>query len=740
MKKKYARTILSFGYVAICGLCLLHTPQVALASITDNLVSYWKLDESSGNASDSVGSKTLTNINTVTYSAGKINNGANFVTASSQYFTFTPIGLSGTTFSISGWFNLGTNQNGVIYQEGISGSGNPYVEIARGGATGADWVLVARNSSAVGLADQWTADVTRNVWHHFVWTMTTTQSNLYLDGNTTPIRTTNFTANSFTPDVGRIGDEKRTSEGGYFGGSLDEIGVWTRVLSSSEITTLYNSGNGSQYPFGTTPTSTPPTSTSTGTVVADFSNDTGFNANSGCSAITTTGNKSTAGLYNTNSPGENIIGILYSPLTEVTFDEIKLKLEGNSSGRNYSLLVYQVNDATSTRNFNVDTYYNTTILGLPLSSTTATMASTTFTSFTLTTPVKAEVGKTYLFVLRINGVDLNPLADDTYYYYNSYSGSDSCVVNYFNQNIHIFSIPSNGSGGNNWTFSPFTGSATAFYLSKYYSKAYLPFQLLSNGTAYVQGCKDPTASNYNPLANAGGVLCEYKFTPSFSSFTFASSTQLVTITGNIPNNYSTVGLYFTSKGNQNSAYDYTVNYSLTPGSFTKTFTIPMPATTSINSFYTLKAELLNATGTPSLLGVQYVYYDSRTIVLNSGAFGYSTSTTPMVLNMPDEECNVLNISGCFKNAVKWAFVPDQDAINSYYNFVTVVQTKAPVGYYTVVRNNLGNLNSSSTKAFNITIPKQLKNTIFDPIDVGIASILWFFFIIHFYKRLKTITV
>ena len=52
-------------------------------ALTDNLVSYWKLDESSGNAADSVGSNTLTNTGTATYAAGKINNGV-VVNGSSQ--------------------------------------------------------------------------------------------------------------------------------------------------------------------------------------------------------------------------------------------------------------------------------------------------------------------------------------------------------------------------------------------------------------------------------------------------------------------------------------------------------------------------------------------------------------------------------------------------------------------------------------------------------------------------------
>ena len=34
----------------------------------------------------------------------------------------------------------------------------------------------------------------------------------------------------------------------YYNGILDEIGVWDRELTSTEVTELYNSGSGKQYP------------------------------------------------------------------------------------------------------------------------------------------------------------------------------------------------------------------------------------------------------------------------------------------------------------------------------------------------------------------------------------------------------------------------------------------------------------------------------------------------------------
>jgi len=54
---------------------------------TRGLVSYWKLDEQSGNAIDSVSGNTLTN-NSVTYGDGKIGNGA-VLNGSSGYLSIT---------------------------------------------------------------------------------------------------------------------------------------------------------------------------------------------------------------------------------------------------------------------------------------------------------------------------------------------------------------------------------------------------------------------------------------------------------------------------------------------------------------------------------------------------------------------------------------------------------------------------------------------------------------------------
>jgi hypothetical protein len=34
-----------------------------------------------------------------------------------------------------------------------------------------------------------------------------------------------------------------------FKGKIDELGLWDRLLTSNEISTIYNNGNGLSYPF-----------------------------------------------------------------------------------------------------------------------------------------------------------------------------------------------------------------------------------------------------------------------------------------------------------------------------------------------------------------------------------------------------------------------------------------------------------------------------------------------------------
>lgn len=226
-------------------------------ALTTNLVSYWKLDESSGNAADSVGSNTLTNTNTVTYSAGKINNGAKYVRTSSQYHSITNASQTGlgiigdlsigfwmkpttitppsTYFMLVDKFGNGSNLSYSVRQN----NSNIYFSISSDGTT-------EHNVSGT------TGNLQANVWQYVVVTYTAAShlATFYYNGSS--VGTADTIVTSIFNGTANFELANGVDNVTYlYDGMLDEVGVWSRVLSSSEVTQLYNGGSGLQYPFST---------------------------------------------------------------------------------------------------------------------------------------------------------------------------------------------------------------------------------------------------------------------------------------------------------------------------------------------------------------------------------------------------------------------------------------------------------------------------------------------------------
>lgn len=88
-------------------------------------------------------------------------------------------------------------------------------------------------------------------YHNVVVTITGgTSGKMYLDGVLVASDTSNLIAKDLWTKVnfGKGGTAAR-----YFNGILDEVGIWSRALNSTEISDLYNTGNGSTYTPPTTP-------------------------------------------------------------------------------------------------------------------------------------------------------------------------------------------------------------------------------------------------------------------------------------------------------------------------------------------------------------------------------------------------------------------------------------------------------------------------------------------------------
>jgi hypothetical protein len=215
-------------------------------ALTTNIVAYWKLDESSGNATDSVGSNTLTNTN-VTYTAGKINNGAVFNSTTDKFAPASVPVTGNSAFTVSAWVyptNTGSEQGFVFYWGNISSKASTYLKYNLSGGAKIGF-------GAFGADLTYSVTLTTSTWYHLVYTYDQSNAILYINGSA--VSTQGLSGLNVGTNTARVGISIDDDSSSVWKGSLDEIGIWSRALSSTEVTSLYNSGNGIQYPFAVGP-------------------------------------------------------------------------------------------------------------------------------------------------------------------------------------------------------------------------------------------------------------------------------------------------------------------------------------------------------------------------------------------------------------------------------------------------------------------------------------------------------
>ena len=217
-------------------------------SLLDNLISYWKLDEASGNAIDSHGTNTLTDENTVGTAAGKISNARDFEANNAERF-FIASNASLQTGDIDFTFSFWMNPETV---------GNFAVMVNKSGAAAADREYAVYNSFANQL-NFFIYDPAGNIvnvnsgvslivgtWFHvLVWHDSVANQIAISVNNATPVtlsHSTGVRTNNFEFQLGA-----RKDQGFFYDGLIDECGFWKRVLTPAERTALYNGGNGLSY-------------------------------------------------------------------------------------------------------------------------------------------------------------------------------------------------------------------------------------------------------------------------------------------------------------------------------------------------------------------------------------------------------------------------------------------------------------------------------------------------------------
>jgi hypothetical protein len=218
-------------------------------ALTDNILAYWNLnDDGSGNVSlvDSTGnSNTLTNTGGVTLGTGIIAGDAVFDYTGNQSLDDSGISISGD-FTISMWvkFNSMNAGNGypsvfVLSYGGINPSGTP---------TGNCSYYDPRISGSITGEYSWSI----GSWDHYVMVQSGNVITTYLNGNlnSTYDAGSSYSANGFY--IGKNPVAPDTPDAG-----IDEVGIWSRALSPTEVYNLYYNGTGNTYPFSNPPIEIP---------------------------------------------------------------------------------------------------------------------------------------------------------------------------------------------------------------------------------------------------------------------------------------------------------------------------------------------------------------------------------------------------------------------------------------------------------------------------------------------------
>lgn len=222
---------------------------------TNSLVAYWRMDEvSDGSAAvtrnDTFGANHLTDISTFAASAsGMITNAIDIENSVTEALTLSDNAAismaAGTSFTITGWIRLeSTASTWPLISKG-SGSGTSTEYLVWVNST-TDFRARVADTVNQGTATN-TVTPTTATWYFVAFRVDLAADELKLRVNTTDSTVTAYTGDtvdgSSTMNIGRVVYATSNRADGL----IDEVGIWKRVLSNTELDALYNSGAGRTY-------------------------------------------------------------------------------------------------------------------------------------------------------------------------------------------------------------------------------------------------------------------------------------------------------------------------------------------------------------------------------------------------------------------------------------------------------------------------------------------------------------
>jgi len=220
----------------------------ASPALTDGLTAYYSFDESSGTNLPDVHTKlhngTLVYMEDADWVSGKIGNALSFDAINEQVRISDYI-YGTTTFSFNGWINISTTDGSAFiwthqtpatyngFQVGLGWITTSYYAVCRYGKGSAAWQIVST-----------TGPLTRT-WHMITCTKSATNLSIWIDGAYNNSISSSYNIADSTALI-YIGASQGTGTKAMV---TDEFGVYNITLNATQISKLWNNGNGLAYPF-----------------------------------------------------------------------------------------------------------------------------------------------------------------------------------------------------------------------------------------------------------------------------------------------------------------------------------------------------------------------------------------------------------------------------------------------------------------------------------------------------------
>ena len=244
-------------YSFLIGCCLLNGipahAQLPTYAPTNNLVSWYNFDGTSADASGNSNHGAAFNITPTTDRTGQ-NDGAFFFNGtSSEVVVPFNASFNAYPFTVSLWCLLADDDNGsMILQHYNNSSWNGWVMSVSNTITSPQTIspgyMLAAPPNCNGVVSSaqcdtginYTGDVFDSQWHMLTFTVDGDSGRFYVDGMWQ-------TSQAWTGPAGATTNSDNLRIGGtdlsdlfFFHGSIDEVGLWNRALSTPEIALLYS--------------------------------------------------------------------------------------------------------------------------------------------------------------------------------------------------------------------------------------------------------------------------------------------------------------------------------------------------------------------------------------------------------------------------------------------------------------------------------------------------------------------